>query len=644
MLAATQPPSLAAVAFGGDVNIVATPLEFFPSPVGQLELLARDNVVGNFIGSTETRLRQSDQDRASLPSVDRPDIVSGEAIPARVPVHTGDATPNLIVARDGSIQSSPGKAGFWTLELAKTSIFQAGTDISNLAVRVQNIASNALTSFQAGRDIVQGELRDNTGRFDSNDRRIFEIWGPGSAEFVAGRNISLGTSAGIESIGNARNSALAAEGSSLRLLAGTGGEPAWDRFIEVYLSGDASSYRDAINEFLMLVDDGRDGFPTSNDPVRELPIEAASYSEELVEFLDEQGIPVINGDPLGTFRSLDRSQQRILLTDILISELKDWGTVSETADRADRLNYVRGYAALDTLFALDNPLVDRAATFAPGEVEQLVQDYLTQTDPQVANAAQVALFGTFFPERDPQGDISLLLSQVQTLAGGSLTMLAPGGDINAGAADAGIIDKAPADLGIVTARGGDINIAVDKDLLVNSTRVFALQGDLLIWSSNGNIDAGKGAKTVTSIPDPITSIDPNTGNTIIEFPPAVAGSGLQGENAALFAPRGAVNAGDAGIRTSGDLTIGAVEIVGTDNIDVGGVEVGFSTSDVVAVAPPGAASAAAASQGMTDQAGMLSDANDSGERTIQGTDVSFISVEVLSFGEACDPEKDKNCD
>jgi hypothetical protein len=254
------------------------------------------------------------------------------------------------------------------------------------------------------------------------------------------------------------------------------------------------------------------------------------------------------------------------------------------------------------------------------------------------------LFGTFFPERDPKGDISLLLSQVQTLAGGSLTMLAPGGDINAGAADAGIIDKEPADLGIVTARGGDINIAVDKDLLVNSTRVFALQGDLLIWSSNGNIDAGKGAKTVTSIPDPITSIDPNTGNTIIEFPPAVAGSGLQGENAALFAPRGAVNAGDAGIRTSGDLTNGAVEIVGTDNIDVGGVEVGFSTSDVVAVAPPGAASAAAATQGMTDQAGMLSDANDAGERTIQGTEVSFISVEVLSFGEACDPEKDKNCD
>jgi len=560
-------------------------------------------------------------------------------------VHAFDATPNLIVARDGSIQSSPGKAGFWTLQLAKKTTFQAGTDISNLAVRVQNIGMNDLTSFQAGRDIVQGELRDNTGRFDPNDRRIFEIWGPGSAEFVAVRDISLGTSAGIESIGNARNPALPGEGASLRLLAGTGGEPAWDRFIEVFLDDGPSSYRDAINEFLRRVDDGRAGFPTSNEPARELSIGPASYAKQLAAFLAEQGIPLVDDDPVETFRSLDRPLQRVLLTSILISELKDWGSLSETADRADRLNYVRGFTALDTLFELGAPLGDRAAGFGPGEVELLVQDYLNLADPQAANDAQVALFGAFFPEGEPEGDISLLLSQVQTLAGGSLTMLAPGGDINAGAADAGIIDKDPADLGIVTARGGDINIAVDKDLLVNSTRVFALQGDLLIWSSNGNIDAGKGAKTVTSIPDPITTIDPNTGNTIIEFPPAVSGSGLQGENAALFAPRGAVNAGDAGIRTSGDLTIGAVEIVGTDNIDVGGVEVGFSTSDVVAVAPPGASSAAsAATQGMTDQAGMLSDANDAGERTIQGTEVAFISVEVLSFGEDCDPDKDQNCD
>jgi hypothetical protein len=39
---------------------------------------------------------------------------------------------------------------------------------------------------------------------------------------------------------------------------------------------------------------------------------------------------------------------------------------------------------------------------------------------------------------------------------------------------------------------------------------------------------------------------------------------------------------------------------------------------------------------------MLGDENELGERTILGTDVSFISVEVLSFGD-CDPD-DKDCE
>jgi filamentous hemagglutinin family protein len=632
------PPGLTAAALGGDVNVVASRMEFYPGATATLKLLARDNISGNFPpGSEATLFRQSDQDAATLPSVNRPDLLPGAPLPAAVPVHTGDKVPNLIIARDGSIRSSPGAAGFWSMEFAKPAILQAGTDISNLSVRVQHIANDALSSFQAGRDIVQGDLRDNTGRFKASDLRTFEIWGPGSAEFVALRNISLGTSGGIESIGDTKNAALVSEGAALRLLAGTGGEPAYDRFIEVYLSAAPSAYRDEVNEFLGDVDEARAGYATSSEKTG-LIIGPGEYARELSEFLEERGVAVVAGDPVATFRSLDRSVQRILLTDVMFAELSEWGTAAGTPDRADRLNYVRAYTALDTLFALEEPLGERAGAFAPGAIDQAIRSFLNITDAQAANDAQVALFGTLFPQGEPRGDISLLLSQVQTLAGGDLSMLAPGGDINAGAADADIIDKEPADLGIVTAQGGDIRIAVDNDLLVNSTRAFALQGDLLVWSSHGNIDAGKGAKTVTSVPSPVTRIDPVTGNTIIVFPPAVSGSGLQGENAALFAPRGSVNAGDAGIRTSGDLTIGAVEIVGADNIDVGGVEIGFSSAEAVAVAPPGAASASsAATKGMESEAGMLSEANEEGERTITGTEVTFISVEVLSFG-------DDNCD
>lgn len=635
------PPSLSLVSAGGDINIVATPLVFFPAADGQLELLARDDITGNFFGSTETRLTQSDQERSTLPSVDRPDIVSAPAIPARVPVHADDPRRNVIVAQQGSVQSLPGQPGYWTLEMAKPTWLQAGTDLRNLSLRIQHIATTDLSSVQAGRDIVQGDLRTNTGRFAANDRRIFEVWGPGSVEFIAGRDIALGTSAGIETIGNAKNPALDETGASLRLLAGLGAGADWARFIEVYLSDEPSAAREALNDALTRIDAARAGFVTA-DPARTLPVVPGAYREVLLAFLSALGIDG-GDDPVAALRALEAPLQRALAMAVAYRELQTWGAAAETPNRADRLNYVRAYAALDTLFGGEMPLAARLGD-APGEgLEQAIADWLSLRDPAAASAAQVALLGRLFPRAEPQGDISLLLSQVQTLAGGDLMMMVPAGLINAGAADADIIDKAPADLGIVTAREGDIAIAVGDDLRVNSTRVFALQGDLLVWSSNGNIDAGKGAKTVTSVPDPVTRIDPQTGNTLIEFPPAVAGSGLQGENAALFAPRGAVNAGDAGIRTSGDLTIGAVEIVGADNIDVGGVEIGFSTADVAAVAPPGASGASsAASRGMESQATLLGDENADGERLIEGTQVRFISVDVLSFGENCSPD-DEEC-
>gem|GEM_PF-1904731 len=550
------PPNLAAASLGGNLIVAPPRLEFFPSETSRLEFLARDNIENAGGGS---RLIQSDQDRAFLPSIDRPELNSGAPLQASVPVHANDDNPNLLVAQQGSILSDPGASGFfWEMELAKQSLFRAGIDISNLSIRIQHATQDSTSSFIAGRNIEQSTLREVTGQFKALDRRIFEISGPGSVEFVAGRSISLGTSAGIETIGNTRNSALPDEGAAVQLWAGLGGEPAYDAFIDTFLVNDNM------------------------------------YKEALTAFLVSRDIAV-SDDPVAAFDDLTRTEQRLLLADILFAELKESG-VSAQADGSN--DFTRGFDAITTLF----------------------------------------------PEADPDGGINLLLSQVQTLAGGDLKMLVPGGSINAGAADADIIDKNPEDLGIVTARGGDIDIFVDEDLLVNSTRAFALQGDLLVWSSNGSIDAGKGAKTVTSIPDPITRIDPTTGDTIIEFPPVVSGSGLQGESAFLFAPRGAVNAGDAGIRTAGNLTIGAVEVIGGDNIDVGGVAIGVPIGDAVAVTPPGLSdSSSAATQSAENSAGgMLGEENKLGERILEGTEVAFITVDILSFGEDynCGPEED----
>jgi hypothetical protein len=59
---------------------------------------------------------------------------------------------------------------------------------------------------------------------------------------------------------------------------------------------------------------------------------------------------------------------------------------------------------------------------------------------------------------------------------------------------------------------------------------------------------------------------------------ALLDSRVQG-NVYLAAPSGAINAGDAGIVSAGDLTLAAVEVVNADNIDVGGASVGVPSGD-----------------------------------------------------------------
>ncbi len=560
------PPILRAVSHSGDISIVDD-IDQYPSSVGQLELLAAGDIVGasSVVGLSPV-LRQSDQDPSLLPSIDAPDTRDFLSKHAEVPIHLGDDRPNLIVARDGSVMAQDSLR--WRLDLAKASIFQAGEDLRDLSVAVQNVKSEDVTAFIAGRDIVQRTLRDVSSEFsvpaeNSNPDSItkYEIAGPGAALFVAGRSISLGTSEGIESIGDAKNIFLDDEGADLLLIAGVGEEPAHDEFVRAYL----------FDQDIYTASTGSCG---------------DSCRSELEVFLSQLRVPVLDNDPLATFLSLDALQQRLFIADILLNELKESG--NHATDQGSQ-DYSRGFAAIETLF----------------------------------------------PTSNPDGGISLLLSQVQTLDGGDIEMLVPGGDINAGAADSDIIDKGAKDLGIVTALDGDIGVFVDGDFLVNSTRAFALQGDLLVWSSNGSIDAGKGAKTVSSIPDPIARIGP-AGETIIEFPPAVEGSGLQGVNAFLFAPRGVVNAGDAGIRTIGDLTIGATEIIGADNIDIGGAALGFSLGPPpsIAIGFTGVTGVSASTSKVAEEATASQVAGEADESSaLAGQSLALLDVEVIGFGD-----------
>ena len=91
----------------------------------------------------------------------------------------------------------------------------------------------------------------------------------------------------------------------------------------------------------------------------------------------------------------------------------------------------------------------------------------------------------------------------------------------------------------------------------NLSRVFTEQGgNMVIWSSNGDINAGKGAKTLADVPPPQFVSDDDHYNTV-DARGEVTGAGIatlqtipgsEPGSVSLIAPRGTVDAGSAGIR------------------------------------------------------------------------------------------------
>ena len=202
------------------------------------------------------------------------------------------------------------------------------------------------------------------------------------------------------------------------------------------------------------------------------------------------------------------------------------------------------------------------------------------------------------------GSIDLYFSQIYTDQGGNISLFAPGGEVNVGLALAPAsfgIDKLPDQLGIVAETSGNVDSFSYSDFQVNESRVFAGNGgNILVWSTEGNIDAGRGAKTAISAPQ-INIVYDDNGQPAVTLRAAIAGSGIQALAATpgvfpgdvdLFAPHGVVNADDAGI-VAGNLTIAATAVLGANNITVSGTSVGVP----VTVTGLGASFAGASSTG-----------------------------------------------
>lgn len=522
------PGTLTVAALQGDIDIGQNDFTLFPSPQGQLQLLAEGSVLA--ADNQAPKINVSDADPGTMPSVSQPvDDVSDQSIVVRslsptasaqynhapVPVHTGDTTPVLIVARDGSIGTTAASAGYMALYLPKPFKLVAGQDVRNTAVFGQNLSPNDVSLVQAGRDVVFSSQRNGNGALTGNNQVEFRIGGPGQLDIIAGRNVDLGTSVGVTSVGNTQNPALPSTGASILVMTGVGQTPDYSAFIQKYLA-DSNEYQDQLTQFLSQ-------YPSSDSSLSNID----------------------------RFKALPLDVQRRFILQVLFSELKASGIAE--AKSQNKKDYLRGFDAIKTLF--------------PGSLDNT--------------------------SSGPTGNLDMLLSRIATLDGGDIRLVVPSGLINAGTADTSAISKDTSQLGIVVQGSGNIESYLRGNFNVNQSRVFTLDGgNILVWSSLGDIDAGRGAKTAIAAPPPIVTVDPKTGSVSLQFPPAIAGSGIRAAvttpgkspgSVYLFAPGGVVNTGDAGIGSQGGLVIAANGVVG-HNITVAGPTLGWSPTTPVSIA------------------------------------------------------------
>ncbi len=578
-LLSVLPSSLSATAFQGDILLNGTLVQLSPAARADLTLLAANSA------SIATSLVMSDMDSALIPDAIRPGSKKDPFFPsttfatthAPALVHADDTRPVRVYAVAGDVTGRSNDSV--SLTLPKAFSVRAGQDVRDFGVLAQHANTADVSRIEAGRDIA---FTSGTNRTD-----FAKIWlgGLGRLEVTAGRNIDLGTSGGIVSRGDLDNPALPKGGVDIHLTAGVG--PGG-----IDYSGTVARLVAALENAGGSADDAllwQARWLTGNDALN-------------------------SGTALTAVRAvqaLDADTQRGMVREMVYSALLVTGRDHNNPASLYAKDYTRGYAALELAF--------------PGIAEN----------------------NSDGSSRNYPGEINLFASRVRTERGGDIEFMIPGGNLVVGLSNtpANLVTITNNDgvLGMVAVADGAIRGFARDNILVNQSRILTLGGgDVLLWSSEKDIDAGKGKKTSTTVPPPVIKVDAQ-GNVTQELQGAASGSGIaalsSGSGTAgdidLIAPKGTVNAGDAGIRAN-NLNIAASVVLGADNISVAGTTTGAPVADASASS---AVSSGATSQGdgvsnataaLTQN---LADSARNSQNLRNALKPTFISAEVIGRGE-----------
>jgi filamentous hemagglutinin len=645
-----------AVAFGGAISGVVS------GAIGGSSALpptipvfpARNSALGLYAATDISRINLAVSDRAlsGLPSWDRPTLASDVPVvasggPRLAMAPASTAYRYDLVADSGSIRDV-------RLNVPDRARVQAGLDITGASLELQNQKPSDVSLVRA----IEGDIRPNS----------LNIAGPGALQVQAGRNFDAGTNP-IQALGSARNPSLATSASArMVFIVGVKGDVDIGKLDAAFAEFGELNKRlnDALALYRLLNAEGDLQRVLRATSVVELARQNPAY-ERFVE-LDRQ-FPSILATyqrdlrgarlPLGPTPAASRAADMYALLnaeqdDARVQRILAARSLTElAADPGFTANYA-GFAELDQLFPtlFSDYRVRRANGFTPSSVLPIV--FAGVLDDSVAKV---------FPGASvTRGNFDSFLTSIQSVSGSGIDLIAPAGDITVGLTT----PRPGREVGITTTAGGDIRSYLSGNFNINQGKVVTAQGgDILIFTSRGNIDAGRGARTSQTSPAPVRVPDVDANGVVVGFtsriPPGFSGSGIQTLSSdpdgqgplpaaragavSLFTPSGFVDAGEAGIVSGGNLVIVAQTVLNAANISAGGSSVGVPVAvsgSLASGVAAGGGTGAAGSKAAEDASSAASNAAKAAAAAVVAKP-SILTVEVLGFGDKNCKEQDKDC-
>ncbi|MEY3896642.1 MAG: hypothetical protein RLZZ214_2162 [Verrucomicrobiota bacterium] len=619
-------PGLYLTSLSGDLNLTGD-LTLFPSPSGQLEVIAAGSISGlqptgfsnllvpgqqvqSWVSST---VNLSDADPRSVPSIVSPitnlssDSSKGAVISnstgtdfmnevsalfaesgavtganavlqnqqaRHTPggLHTGDSEPLRIYALDGYISGL-------TLYSPKKARISADLDLMDISLYIQNLASADVSVVTAGRNIIPSN--ESSGlRIDalsSGNALSFgqaalagdiQISGPGTAQVLAGQDLDLGLGANLD---DGTGTGLTSIGNLRNPYLPVKGA---DLVVAAGI-GSASSLASsqlAVEPFISKFVETADG---------------KAYLDEIAPGVD--------------FATQSEEKRALLAIEVFYQILRDTGRDFNDPESKGYQKYDNGIAAIKTLF--------------PESIQW-------------------------------NGEILSQGRDIRTRSGGNISILAPGGGLKMAETTIGNPLTPP---GIITESGGKVSLFTKQSVNIGIGRIFTLRGgDVVIWSSKGDIAAGSSSRTVQSAPPTRVVVDPQSASVETDLAGLATGGGIgvlatvEGVSPGdvdLIAPTGSIDAGEAGIRVTGNINLAAVTVLNASNISAGGSTSGTpstsvsapSVSTITSAANTGAASTSTMANSETKQTA-------SEVKAVEEESLSIFTVDVIGYGGDADEE------